>query len=39
MTKTAWDIQQCPLAKRCRARWQKLKSKLESDLRRARSQA
>ena len=24
MTKTSWDIHQCPLAKRCRARWEKL---------------
>ena len=24
MTKVSWDIQQCPLAKRCRARWEKL---------------
>lgn len=24
MTKISWDIQQCPLAKRCRARWEKL---------------
>lgn len=24
MTKTSWDIHHCPLAKRCRARWEKL---------------
>ena len=24
MSKVSWDILQCPLAKRCRARWQKL---------------
>ena len=24
MTKISWDIHQCPLAKRCRARWEKL---------------
>jgi hypothetical protein len=24
MTKTSWDIHQCPLAKRCRARWENL---------------
>lgn len=24
MTKTAWDINHCPLAKRCRARWEQL---------------
>jgi|CXWL01.1.fsa_nt_gi hypothetical protein len=24
MTKTSWDILQCPLAKRCRARWERL---------------
>lgn len=24
MTKTSWDIHQCPLAKLCRARWEKL---------------
>lgn len=24
MTRASWDILQCPLAKRCRARWEKL---------------
>jgi len=24
MTKISWDIDQCPLAKRCRARWENL---------------
>jgi hypothetical protein len=24
MKRTSWDILQCPLAKRCRARWEKL---------------
>lgn len=24
MTTTQWDIQRCPLAKRCRARWERL---------------
>ncbi len=24
MSKTSWDILQCPLAKRCRARWERL---------------
>lgn len=24
MTKISWDIHQCPLAKRCRARWERL---------------
>lgn len=24
MTTTLWDIQHCPLAKRCRARWERL---------------